>query len=182
MLKYLPNALTISRLLLALPLGLLILRQEYGWALAIGFLAGITDALDGFTARRLGYLSQLGAALDPIADKLLILVAFLGFASTALIDWWLAVLVIGRDIVIVLGALCYRALIGPFEFSATLLSKCNMVIQIAFCVLLLAAQLTPLPALLINATMGLVVVIAVISGLDYILIWSRKAWHNKGAG
>ena len=64
MLKYLPNALTISRLVLALPLGLLILRQEFALALGVGLLAGITDALDGYSARKLGYLSQLGAALD----------------------------------------------------------------------------------------------------------------------
>ena len=180
MLKYLPNALTISRLLLALPLGVLILRQEFGWALAVGFLAGVTDALDGFSARRLGYLSQLGAALDPIADKTLILVAFLCLASSALIEWWLAALVIGRDLVIVLGALGYRVLIGPFKFGATALSKINMATQIAFCVLLLAAQLIPVPSAFISAATGIVVLIAVISGLDYILNWSRKAWQTRG--
>lgn len=182
MLRYLPNALTISRLLLTLPLGLLILHQEYGWALVVGFSAGVTDALDGFSARRLGYFSQLGAALDPIADKLLILVTFFCLASTSLIEWWLAALVIGRDVLIVLGALCYRLLIGPFEFGATRLSKLNMAIQIFFCVMLLAAQLVALPAPLISAAVGLVVVIGIISGLDYVISWSRRAWHNRGTG
>ena len=75
MLQYLPNALTFSRLLLAGPLGYFILHQNYEWALATGALAGLTDALDGFLARRLGALSRLGAAVDPIADKVLITVA-----------------------------------------------------------------------------------------------------------
>ncbi|TDG13483.1 CDP-alcohol phosphatidyltransferase family protein [Seongchinamella unica] len=179
-LRYLPNALTISRLLLAMPLGLLILRQEYGWALAVGFLAGATDALDGFSARKLGYFSRFGAALDPIADKLLILVTFCCLASAGLIDWWLAAVVVGRDIVIVLGALCYRALIGPFEFGATPLSKLNMAIQIAFCVLLLAAQLVAVPPLLIAGAAAVVVISALASGIDYINTWSRRAWQNRG--
>ncbi|RLQ22659.1 CDP-alcohol phosphatidyltransferase family protein [Seongchinamella sediminis] len=178
-LKYLPNALTISRLLLALPLGLLILRQEYGWALAVGFIAGATDALDGFSARKLGYFSRLGAALDPVADKLLILVTFYCLASTALIDWWLAAVVVGRDVVIVLGAALYRVLIGPFQFGATRLSKLNMAIQIAFCVLLLAAQLVAIPAPLLAAAVVVVVIIAVVSGGDYFVTWSRRAWHNR---
>lgn len=178
-LRYLPNALTISRLLLALPLGLLILRQDYGWALAVGFIAGLTDALDGFCARKLGYFSRLGAALDPIADKLLILVSFVCLASAALIDWWLAALVVGRDLLIVLGAVFYRLLIGPFEFAATGLSKVNMAIQIAFCVLLLAAQLVTIPASLLSAAVALVVIIAVLSGGDYFITWSRRAWQNR---
>ncbi len=65
MLNYLPNALTTLRLLLALPLGMLILRHEYQLALWVGLIAGITDALDGFTARRLNSFSPIGAALDP---------------------------------------------------------------------------------------------------------------------
>ena len=178
-LKYLPNALTISRLLLTVPLGLLILSEEYGWALTVGFIAGATDALDGFSARKLGYFSRFGAALDPIADKLLILVTFCCLASATLIDWWLAAVVIGRDIVIVLGAVLYRLLIGPFEFGATRLSKLNMAIQIAFCVLLLAAQLVTLPSSLLAAAVVVVVVAAVISGLDYFMTWSRRAWHNR---
>ncbi len=73
MLQYLPNSLTVLRLLLAVPLGMLILREEYVWALGVGLLAGLTDSLDGFFARYLGTFSRIGAILNPIADKLLIL-------------------------------------------------------------------------------------------------------------
>ena len=84
MLQYLPNSLTLSRLLLAVPLGLLILREDFAWALGIGLLAGVTDALDGYFARRLQVFSGWGAALDPIADKILITVAFLSLARVEL--------------------------------------------------------------------------------------------------
>lgn len=180
MLKYLPNAITTLRLLLALPLGLLILRQEYGMALAVGLLAGVTDALDGYTARRLGYLSRFGAALDPVADKLLITVSFLCFAHISAVPWYAAAIVVGRDLVIVSGALCYRLLVGSIEFAATRLSKLNMLVQICFCALVLTAQL--LPDLVQPAIPGLlyvVLTIAVVSGADYVITWSRKAREKK---
>lgn len=180
MLRYLPNALTFSRLLLALPLGYLILMQEYQLALVVGFLAGVTDALDGFAARKLESFSQFGAALDPVADKVLVTTAVLCFANIGIIPWWVAITIITRDLVIVGGALCYRLLIGSFIFGATTLSKLNMVVQICFCVLLLAAQLYPgIPGSLIEGTTILVLAIAIVSGLDYVMIWSRKALAEK---
>jgi cardiolipin synthase len=180
MLKYLPNALTFTRLLLALPLGILILRQEYQLALGVGFLAGVTDGLDGFFARRLNAFSRFGAALDPVADKVLITVSFLTFASVGLIPWYVAVTVIARDLVIVGGAICYHRLIGPFDFAATPLSKLNMLLQICFCVLVLAAQVIPgLPSVTITLATILVLVIAIASGLDYVVSWSIKAMQNR---
>ena len=180
MLQHLPNALTLSRLLLAGPLGYFILRENYHWALGVGLLAGLTDALDGLLARRLGALSRLGAALDPIADKVLITVAFICFASTGLVPWYLALVVIGRDLVIVLGAACYHWLIGAFEFSASRLSKANMFIQISFCALVLAAQVvTSIPPLAITVASTAVLFIAGASGCDYVLKWSIKAAQQR---
>ncbi len=180
MLQYLPNALTFLRLLLALPLGYFILRQEFAMALGIGFLAGLSDGLDGFFARRLNAFSHFGAALDPVADKVLITVCMLSFAQVGLIPWYVAITVVARDLVIVSGAVCYRLLIGPFEFAATKLSKTNMLIQICFCVLVLAAQVVPgIPSLVITAATVVVLVIAIASGLDYVVSWSIKAMQNR---
>ena len=180
MLQYLPNSLTLSRLLLAAPLGVLILREDFTWALAIGFLAGITDALDGFFARRLGAFSRWGAALDPIADKVLITTSFICFAEVALIPWYLAVAVISRDLVIVLGAVSYYKLIGPFKFAATGLSKANMFIQIGFCVLVLLAQVVPdIPQLAITIGAAAVLFIAAASGFDYVMTWTVKAIQSR---
>ena len=179
MLQYLPNALTLSRLLLAGPLGYFILQEHYEWALGTGLVAGVTDALDGFFARRLGVHSRLGAALDPIADKVIVTVAFICFAHTGLIPWYVALVVIARDLVIVLGAACYHWLIGAFEFSATRLSKANMFIQISFCSLVLAAQVaTWIPQGAITAGSAAVLFIAGASGADYVLKWSVKAMQQ----
>lgn len=176
MLQYLPNALTLSRLLLAGPLGFFILGEHYDWALVTGLVAGVTDALDGFFARRLGVFSRLGAALDPIADKVLVFVAFVCFAHSELIPWYVALVVIARDLVIVLGAACYHWFIGAFEFSASRLSKANMLIQIGFCTLVLAAQLAAwIPQAAVTAGSAVVLFIAGASGCDYVLKWSIKA-------
>lgn len=181
MLQYLPNALTFIRLLLALPLGLMILRQDYDLALGVGFLAGITDGLDGFLARRLNAFSRFGAALDPVADKVLITVSVLSFAHVGLIPWYVAITVITRDLIIVGGAICYHWLIGPFEFAATRLSKLNMLVQICFCVLVLAAEVVAgVPGLVIDVATIIVLVIAIASGLDYVVSWSIKAIQNRG--
>lgn len=183
MLRFLPNSLTMLRLLLALPLGMFILGEDYTSALWIGVLAGTSDALDGFAARRLGALSRFGAALDPIADKILITVTFVCLAQVGLVPWYLAIVVIARDLVILAGAGCFYALIGPFELAATLLSKINMCIQISFCVLVLLLQVVDnIPPAAFGIGVTLVLVAAVASGLDYVVSWTRKAIQSRNSG
>lgn len=180
MLRHLPNALTLLRLVMALPLGYLILQEDFEGALLVAVLAGLTDALDGAVARRLGALSRLGAALDPIADKTLITVCFLAFAAVELVPWYLAAVVIARDLVIVSGALAYLLIFGPFELAATALSKLNMLVQVCFCLLALLSRVVPeVPdeALLTSAVV--VIVLAVASGLDYVASWTRKALRAR---
>jgi len=175
-LRHLPNGLTLLRLMLALPLGVFILREDYTWALGTGVLAGVSDALDGFTARRLGVSSHVGAALDPIADKLLVIVSFVCLAQVGLAPWYLAAAVIIRDLVIVAGAACYYVLIGPIEFTPTRLSKSNMFVQICFCVLVLLSQVVPgIPALVTVVGTVAVLFFATASGIDYVISWSIKA-------
>ena len=176
MLQYLPNSLTILRLLLAVPLGFLILYEDYTWALVIGFLAGLSDALDGYFARRLNVHSRFGAALDPIADKILVTITFICLAKVQLVPWYLTIAVITRDLVIIAGAACYYRFIGPFEFAATRLSKNNMFIQISFCVLVLLTQVVDgIPAEATLLGMIAVLFIAAASGFDYVMSWTTKA-------
>lgn len=180
MLQYLPNSLTFLRLLLALPLGLLILREQYDLALATGILAGVTDALDGFFARRLNALSRFGAILDPIADKVLVTVTFICLAAVELVPWYLTVAVLARDLVIVMGAACYHRFIGPFEFAATGLSKNNMLVQICFCVLVLLSQVVQsIPPQLTLVGMAAVLFLAAASGFDYVMSWTIKAIKSR---
>jgi cardiolipin synthase len=111
-LRYLPNLLSFARLALAPYVYLLLSRHDYRAALALFAIAGLTDALDGFFARRFGAGSRVGEYLDPIADKVLLSGTFLTLALSGAIETWVAGLVIGRD-----------ALILLFAFGAFLLSK-----------------------------------------------------------
>lgn len=180
-LQYLPNALTGMRLVMAIPIALLILRHDYAWALGLGIVAGITDALDGFFARRLSAQSTLGAGMDAAADKLLMVCVFLSLANVGLLPWWLAAIVVGRDVVIVLGAGAYRLLIGPFDFAPTVLSKVNMGVQVLYLVAVLADALVSVsPPAVDSALAVLVALVAVASGVHYVLSWSRRAVHARG--
>lgn len=180
MLQYLPNALTTLRLLLVAPVCILILQQNFAWALGVGFVAGLTDMLDGFFARKLQAFSRIGAALDPVADKTLIVLTFLCLAQIELIPWYLALAVIARDVLIIFGVACYYTLIGPFKFAANLLSKCNMFIQVGFCALVLAGKVfSVIPSALIIYSGYVVLVIAVASGANYLIIWTRKAMAER---
>ena len=181
MLRHVPNLLTVLRLVLALPLGVFILLENYPWALGTGVLAGLSDALDGLIARRLGFISQFGAALDPIADKLLIIVSFVCLAQVDLIPWYLAAAVITRDLVIVTGAVCFYTLIGPYEFGASRLSKFTLLVQISFCVLVLLTQVTEISPLATAAGTVAVLFITTASGVDYVIAWTMKAIEARKA-
>ena len=99
----LPNFLTILRLL-AIPFFLILLEDNaYGWALAVFVAAGITDGLDGAIARLTDSKTELGAIMDPAADKLLLLAAFIGLGFMHQVPRWLTVIVISRDVLLVLG-------------------------------------------------------------------------------
>lgn len=149
-------------------------------AFLLGIVAGLTDLLDGFFARKLNAFSQWGAALDPIADKILIVVTFTTMAAIALVPWSVAAIVIARDVIIVSGAAYYYKFVGPYEFGARPLSKGNMVIQIIFCTLLLLGQIVSwIPAQLIWLAMVVVITIAVASVLDYAQFWTREGLKTR---
>src|SRR5262249_55901559 len=104
--RVIPNLLSAARLAIAPFLFAVLWRREYGLALALCVIAGISDGLDGMLARRLGATSRFGAYLDPVADKILLSGAFLTLALDGAIEKWLAVLVFGRDVLILLLAVC----------------------------------------------------------------------------
>lgn len=100
----LPNTLTLLRILLVPAFLIAVLYDWRGWALALFAAAALTDLLDGFLARRLEQRTLLGVYLDPVADKLLIAVAYVILAAKTLLPAWLAVLVVFRDLIVTLGA------------------------------------------------------------------------------
>ncbi|MFK7974974.1 MAG: CDP-alcohol phosphatidyltransferase family protein [Halioglobus sp.] len=180
MLRYLPNALTVSRMLIAVPLGFFILHKQFEIAFFLGVSAGLSDLLDGYFARRLNAFSRWGAALDPIADKTLVLIMFTSMSAISLVPWTLTAIIVARDIIIILGASYYYKFIGPYEFGSRPLSKANMAFQIAFCALILLAQVVDwVPATVIWIAMALLIGTAVASVLDYAQFWTREGLKTR---
>lgn len=174
-LHQIPNLLTLMRLLLSVPISLLLLGERYSPALLLFFLAGLSDALDGFLARRFAWTSRLGSMLDPLADKLLLVTAYLCLALVQVLPWWLTALVLLRDLLILGGALCYRLLVGNLQLRPSWLGKASTVVQIVLVIAVLL-ELGPLPAfaLVHGPLVLLVAALALASGAHYVWHWSRN--------
>jgi cardiolipin synthase (CMP-forming) len=181
MLRHLPNLVTILRVLLIVPLCWLIDTGRYEGALVVAAIAGLSDAIDGFLAKHYGWQSWLGGILDPIADKLLLMAAFLWLAFVGDVPPWLAALVIGRDLVIVCGAIAYHGLIGRFDAAPSPLSKLTTLVQIVFVLgeLLRLSHLIEVPDGVRAASIGVTAALTVASGLHYVVIWSARAWRAR---
>ena len=175
-LSWLPNAISILRIALVPPILILILQGDYGWALALFWFAGFSDGLDGYLAVRFGWTTRLGGLLDPAADKLLITGLFVTLAVTGDIPVWLAVVVILRDLVIVLGALAYNFIVKPVPGEPTRISKLNTALQMIFVLFVLSRAGFGWPDEISITVLGAAVLVTVvISGVDYVLAWSARA-------
>ena len=181
----LPNLITSLRMLLVVPAGWLLWQGRYPEALVVMGIAGASDALDGELARRFSWRSAFGSMMDPVADKLLVLVVFVIFTIQEHVPLWLAVVVIARDAVILGGAGTYRLLFGEIEMAPTLVSKANTAIQIAILLLLLlglcgfGALSEAALAIVDPWSFYLLAVLGIGSGVDYAVTWSLKAWRNR---
>ena len=175
-LAWLPNVLTIGRILAIPPLVILLLSGRYGWALVVAVIAGLSDLIDGWLARRFDWQSRFGSLADPAADKLLMLASYLTLAWLGYLPWWLFVLVVGRDLVIVIGGWVYHRYFESLEAEPTQLSKFNTFCQVFlmwFVLIRLAGF--PLPP---EAQIGLewlVAFMAVVTLAQYVWLWSLRA-------
>ena len=175
-LSFLPNLLCVVRILLIYPVAHWILQQRYPEVIAAFAFAAFTDALDGALAKRYGWTTELGKHLDPLADKLLLVTVFVCLSIDGLVPWLVTALVLLRDLVIAFGALAYRVLFGPVRGNPTLVSKCNTLAQILFCLAVVAtAGYQWPPTWIVQALGALVVVSTGVSGIDYVMIYSRRA-------
>jgi cardiolipin synthase (CMP-forming) len=177
-----PPALTIANLLTILRLILIpvfvtaLYYQQFKSALAVFFIAAVTDGLDGLVARSFNQKTQLGAILDPMADKLLLVTAFVilslpRFTLTDPIPFWLTAVAISRDVIIVLGAAVINMTTGFRQFRPSIPGKLNTLVQIVMIVFFLVVNAFGAFSLLAEylpavfyATLGM----AVFSGLHYI--------------
>jgi len=149
--------------------------QNFDYALGVFFAAAITDGLDGLVARAFNQKTQLGAILDPMADKLLLVTAFIilslpRFTNTQPIPFWLTATAISRDVFIVLGALVINMTNGFSGFRPSLPGKLNTFVQITMIVFFLAANAFNIFTRFLPLAFYLTLAITVFSGLHYI-------WH-----
>jgi cardiolipin synthase len=144
-------------------------------------LAGASDALDGFLAKHFGWISRFGSLLDPLADKLLMMGCYLSGAWVGILPGWLAGLVVGRDVLLVLGGMAYYLVLHPFEGQPTWTSKFNTLCQI---VLLLAVLwhhgFKALPEPWLRGLIYLVSATTIISGIQYMQVWGRYFFREVG--
>ncbi len=184
LLRRLPNIITVVRILLVFPTAWLLWQRRYMEALVLMTIAGASDAVDGWLARRLDAISRFGAAMDPVADKLLIAVMFIIFSIQSHLPLWLVIIVLGRDVLILAGAGTYRLLFGRIDFAPTLVSKANTAAQISVLLLMLVqlceiAVLSELVGTLLDPySFYVLAILALTSGIDYVATWSVRAWRQ----
>jgi cardiolipin synthase len=173
----LPNALTGSRMLLVVPLAWMIREAHFDAAVLIAAFAGLSDALDGWVAKRYGWQSWLGGVLDPIADKLMLVACFVSLGMIDAHPLWLTWLVVGRDVVIVLGAVIYHNFVGRISAEPTLLSKITTCVQISYVLAQLVnlSSWMALPHWLLMGLIWLTAACTLVSGVQYVVIWTAKA-------
>jgi len=182
--NWLPNVITGIRLVLLAPLVYLLINEEYRGALIVFFVAGVSDAIDGYLAKTYNWVSRLGAIMDPLADKALLGITYVLLCVNEQIPISLLVLVLLRDIVIIGGAYIYHRKLGPYRMTPSYLSKFNTFMQLLLVVCILTTLgVVNLPKLFLDVVMVLTYVTTVSSGFHYVWVWGRKyrqAIANKG--
>jgi len=171
-----PNALTLLRFALVPAIALALLRGDPLLALLLFALSALSDAIDGHLARRWNQRTRFGAVADPLADKLTMLTVGVLLAWLGALPWWFVAAVVGRDLLIVAGALAYHLRFGRVEMAPTLLSKVNTGLEFTLLLGVLAIGAGLLPdgswrLLLLYLTLATIVA----SGLHYVVVWGRKA-------
>ena len=172
-----PNLITLARIL-AVPVILwAITSGEMRIAFVLFLVAGLSDLVDGYLAKRFGWTSELGKFLDPTADKLLLITVFVQAAWLSLVPWWLTAAVVARDVMIGLGALIFRLWFGPLHGRPTRVSKVNTAAQLIYValVLLRAAAGQP-PQAIMEVAAFITLATTALSGLHYLLTFTRRAW------
>jgi cardiolipin synthase len=173
-----PNLITLARILLVPVVVWAITAGEMKIAFLLFLAAGVSDAVDGYLAKRFGMQTQLGAYLDPLADKAMIVSIYIALAIAGAIPLWLVILVVSRDIMIV-GAIMLSWLIDrPVKLKPHVVSKANTVAQIVLALLVLATRAFDFDAdVLLMLAMAAVAVLTLLSIAFYLAEWVR---HMNG--
>ena len=179
-----PNMLTVFRMVLIPVFVTMLFYQRFIVALAVFVCAGLTDGLDGLLARRFDQRSQLGTVLDPIADKLMMVTAFIVLSMRGIfpppvpshlpVPFWVTVTVISRDVFIIVGAAAINIMTGFRGFRPSWLGKVNTTVQIvAIAAIMFAASVPYYTGYYLPTVYATVFTFAVLSGLHYIFFASK---------
>ena len=163
-----PNTLSLLRLFLVTPFLIAVVYKSYAVALVLFLLAGVSDFLDGYFARRLGQKSLLGAFLDPMGDKLLTTVALISLALQGIIPAWLSVLVVAKDIYVALGSGIAYLGGNVSEFPPSIWGKLSTAFQIATVIVILLVTLAGKGHALTEPVFIATGLVTVIAGIHYV--------------
>lgn len=188
-----PNLLTVFRMVLIPVFVTLLFYQRFSVALGIFILAGLTDGLDGLLARRFSQQSQLGTILDPIADKLMLVTAFIVLTMRSVfpqplpghlpVPFWVTAAVISRDVFIVVGAAAINIMTGFTGFRPSWLGKLNTTVQIGgIAAIMFAASVPRYTGYYLPTVYAAVFTLAVFSGLHYIFFASKLLNEDRKQG
>jgi cardiolipin synthase len=181
-LKYIPNLICIARIVLVAPIVWALLDGRYGLALGLILIAGFSDALDGYLARRFDWRTRLGGLLDPAADKLLMFAAFVTLAWIGLVPIWFTAVVIGRDVVIISGTIVYHLTVAPMHGEPTRASKLNTVFQIFFILLTISHAWRGWPPMIALQLLGASILVTIgISTVQYVTTGLSRRRQAKRA-
>jgi cardiolipin synthase (CMP-forming) len=175
----LPNILTLIRILLIPLFVILIINKHLDWAVLTFAIAGITDGLDGLIARLTHQRTELGAYLDPIADKLLLFAGFISLAIIEVIPSWLVVIVITRDVIILMGFLVMFLTGYHPKINPSFLSKTTTTFQIVTILFVLMAWYFPAFKHLSMVAVYGTAIITILSGIQYVYIGTRILNEKK---
>ena len=175
-LSLLPNIITLARLL-AVPVTVyLILQSAFMPAFLLFVAAGVSDALDGFLAKRLGAVSVIGEFLDPLADKALLVTVFISLGYLDHVAMWLVFLIVFRDLLIIGGAILFQTLTQSLEMHPLFISKINTVAQIVLACAVLSQLSIGWPSPEISHILVYpVAATTFLSGACYVIKWGRMA-------
>lgn len=170
-----PNILTILRIVMTPVIVYMVLSHQAWIAITLMVIAGITDMLDGLIARYYNMRTTVGAYLDPLADKIMLISLFVTLFHMQQVPLFVFLAVVFRDIVIVLGAIAYEMVTRRLTMQPSFISKATTFIQIVYVVLLLINMATPISGMLLQISMWLTFALTCASGLHYLIIWTSKA-------
>jgi cardiolipin synthase len=178
----LPNLITLSRLCLVPVAVWLVIDGRYGVAFWVFVIAGLSDALDGYIAKRFDRRTRLGALLDPLADKSLLVSLYVTLGYFGALPSWLVILVVFRDAMIVAGFLLLETFTPAKEFRPLYISKINTLVQTTLIGFVLAREgLAVDPRLLTHVLIFGTAATTVASGLGYLVHWARILARSEQA-